>query len=128
MRMFLLAMIWTAAAVWSCTPVEKPGAARRAYNLITLSEIQKSSAATAYDLIYELRPNWLRGRGEKSIKYSGTAYPVVYINGNRFGPIEALRGIPRDNITEIEYLNSGEASLRLGMNHPSGAILVTVFR
>jgi hypothetical protein len=59
--------------------------------------------------------------------YAETAFPVVYVNGTRHGTIESLYTITVHNITEIRFLTSSEASNRLGLNHPSGAIMITMF-
>jgi hypothetical protein len=101
---------------------------RRAHNYIFEEEIVQNSSTDAYDLISRLRPHWLRGRGQKSYLNSAVSYPIAYVNGSRLGPIEQLRNVSAENITMVQYLNMSDATIRFGMNHPSGAILVTVFR
>ncbi|MFQ5769932.1 MAG: hypothetical protein ACE5HX_05315 [bacterium] len=99
---------------------------RRAHNYIYLEEIQKSAASNAYDLIRNLRPHWLRGRGIKSIKFQETSFPVVYVNDSRHGNIQSLTMISAHYIKEIQFLNAGDATFRFGLNHSSGAILITI--
>jgi hypothetical protein len=101
--------------------------ARSNRDIISAEEIQESGANNAYDLIRGLRPHWLQGRGRKSILHNEVSYPLVYVNGNEHGPIDSLWRISVENITKIQYLNPGDAANQLGMNHPSGAILITMF-
>lgn len=96
-------------------------------DLLTEDEIAASGAANAYDLIRNLRPHWLQGRGRKSIMFDSASVPVVYVNGNRYGDVNSLASISKDNITLIEFLNAGDATTLLGVNHPSGAIMITIY-
>lgn len=96
-------------------------------NHIFPEEIHRLQAANALELIKSLRPNWLHGRGAKSILFEEASYPVVYVNGNRLGDVSTLATLPADNITEMQYLNAGDATIRFGLNHPGGAILITIF-
>ncbi len=83
-------------------------------------EINEGKAANAYDLIRNLRPQWLRSFGINSI-----SYPNVYVDGFRGGDIHALSTIATQHIVEIQFFNSSEAFIRFGPDHPGGAILVT---
>ncbi|MDQ7052280.1 MAG: hypothetical protein Q9P14_05110 [candidate division KSB1 bacterium] len=129
MSFFKLSLIFVLLALCACAAPRNGEQATggRDRNLISLAEIQSSHASNAYDLIRELRPHWLRGRGQKSIKFASVAYPVVYVNGNRHGSVQSLYNLTTDNITEIQFLDPGDATVRFGANHPSGAILVTMF-
>ena len=50
----------------------------RASAVITEEEVRGSSATNAYDLVAQVRPSWLRGRGASNLR--GTVVlPVVYI-------------------------------------------------
>ena len=100
----------------------------RPRNILYQDEIMSSSATDAYEAIRSLRPHWLSGRGMKSVWGGGMAsYPTVYIDGFRHGDVNSLRSIRIDNISKIEYLNSGDATIRFGENNAGGAILVTMF-
>ena len=94
-------------------------------NVIHLAEIRRSGATNAFDLIKQLRPQWLLGRGTTSMRSSvEQSHPVVYTDGMLYGDINSLRTISVDHITEIKFLNPRDA-VELGMAHPNGAILIT---
>ena len=95
-------------------------------NLIIRPEIAASSAFNAYELINDLRPHWLRGRGARSLRASEAVYPVVYVNRIRRGDIRSLRNISVMDIKEIRFLNAGDATIAYGTGHPSGAIEITI--
>lgn len=97
---------------------------RYSRNYIALEEIRNSGAANAYELIQTLRPFWLRGRGRKSIRNQEASYPVIYVNGNKHGPIDTLYSISTENIKEIQYYSASEASIRFGLNHSGGVIMI----
>jgi len=108
-------------------PVQAPAAAaRRNPNLITAEELAASNAQNAYQAIQILRPAWLRTRGSGG--HAGPQTPVVYVDQNRFGSLQALVDINVTGIAEIRYMDSIEATNRFGTGHGGGAILVTYTR
>jgi hypothetical protein len=129
MRLFTLITLLSATTLAACSTSKDTYGRKPPYSrdFISQEEIHRSSATNAYDLIRTLRPHWLRGRGTKSIKYEQASYPVVYVNGARHGGIGSLSTISVENITRIRFLNAGDASNQLGMNHPSGAIMISLF-
>ena len=95
-------------------------------NYISLDEIKSSAAINAYDLINNLRPHWLRGRGPKSLnRYIETSLPSIYLDGIHFGNIQSLASISVESIVVIQLLGASEATIKLGGYNPSGAILIT---
>lgn len=96
-------------------------------NYIFADEIRRSVATNAYDLIESLRPHWLRGRGPKSVRVRMASNPIVYVDGLRHGYVSALISLPVHNIVEIQYMSSGDATIRFGIDHPGGAILISMF-
>ena len=110
----------------STTNPTKTKGVRYSRNYISSEEIRKNLASSAYELIRRLRPHWLSGRGSMSIRFPETAYPVVYVNSNRHGDIASLSWITPDHITEIRFLNAGDASNRFGLDHAGGAILIEI--
>ena len=112
----------------ACVATDRSHSVRRSHdtrNTIFPEEIRNSAAIDAYDLIRTTRPHWLRGRGRKSFFNERASYPVVYVDDSRHGGLESLSTISVEDITVIQFLDSGDATLRFGMNHPSGAILIT---
>lgn len=124
-NIFLLLIV---VGFYSCASTSNSNIiARRDRNYIYEEEIVTDTSTNAYDLISKLRPQWLRGRGQKSRYNTAASYPMVYVNGSRLGAIDQLTTIPAENITMVQYLNMSDATIRFGMNHAGGAILVTVF-
>jgi hypothetical protein len=92
-------------------------------NLISGEEVETSTTSNALQLVQALHPQWLRGHGQDSFQRPTSV--VVYQDGMRMGGADVLRNISRQSVAEIRYLNGIEAGQRWGMDHGSGAILVT---
>ena len=93
--------------------------------LITEDEISHSRATTAYDAIQRLRANFLSWRGETSFLGTSTQYPTVYVDGLKFGGIDALRAIPAAQVATIRLYRAWDAATRYGNSYTSGVIAVT---
>lgn len=102
---------------------------RRDPQLITENEVVASLAATAYELIHSLRPDFLTYRGETSFDRSRSLpYPTVYVDGQEFGPIGTLRNIPASQIATIRLYRSWEATTKFGSGNMGGVIAITTRR
>jgi len=131
MRILKVITIVCIAGMLACSSARDTGAKkiRRSQNVIYEEEIKKNTTTfNVFDLIQKLRPHWLRGRGQKSVLIQEASIPVVYVNRIRYGLIDSLHNISIADVTEIHYLNAGDAAFRFGPNHSGGAILITVFR
>lgn len=95
--------------------------------VISREEIESVEVQSAYGVIEELRPLWLRDRGATSIMEPGPRYPDVAVDGMilRRG-IEELRQINAVDIGFIRYVEPGEASMRFGMKRVRGVIEVVM--
>jgi len=93
-------------------------------DVIGPDEISASSATNAYDLISQVRPNWLRGRGTPNLRGSQAPLPVVYLDDRRQGALEILRTFPTGGVAELRYINATTATTRFGNGHAGGVILV----
>ena len=93
--------------------------------LITADEITYSRATTAYDAIQRLRANFLTLRGQTSFLATSSPYPSVYVDGLKFGGIDALRAIPAGQIATIRLYRAWDAAARYGTSNTSGVIAVT---
>jgi len=100
------------------------GSARGPANLLTRAEIETSSATTAFELIRELRPQFLRSRGVLSIEDPSAGYALVYMDNTFRGDLEALRTILVVDIDEVRYISSADATTRWGTGHAGGVIHV----
>lgn len=77
--------------------------------------------ASAMQVIQRLRPNWLRGRGATQVRGGEPPVPV-YVNNQRTS--NALTGYAARDIRELHFLDSINATQRLGTGHPHGAIII----
>jgi hypothetical protein len=90
---------------------------RGSRNHITFEEIDNLDVVDCYQAVQRLRPTWLVTR-------TG-AFPAVFNNGTQQpGGINALRGIPINDVEEIRFLSARDATTRFGTGYLSGAILV----
>lgn len=92
-------------------------------NIITADEIARSNASNAYEVVERLRPAFLRTRGAQSMQ---NQEPLVYIDGMRYGTLQALANVPAIGIVSIQYLNALDATQRFGIGHDGGAILIAM--
>lgn len=101
--------------------------ARRNRNLIALDEIQRASAGNAFDLIQSIRPQWFNIRGQHSIGdgTQGLDVLIVYMDNARLGGAQALRQVPVQSLTSLEFFDARAATYRWGNGHTHGAILVS---
>lgn len=100
-----------------------PGAPRPNPNLITRAEIDDVGPTSAFELIQELRPMWLRERG--AVSFTQETDLVVYLDGSRVGGRDELRNIYTYNIETVEFMDARRATNRYGPGHVNGAILIT---
>jgi hypothetical protein len=93
-------------------------------NVITASELAGSRAENAYQAIRHIRPELLRSRESGSLMLFGVRHPAVAVNNTLIGGVEALRSIPVDQVTQLEYLSAWEAGNRYGRTFRDGIMLV----
>jgi hypothetical protein len=96
---------------------------------ISEEEIRSSGARSLWQLLSEMRPQWLRSRGvdvlaprPDPLKTSGVR---VYLNGELLGGLDTLDEVMIDAVTRIEFLDATAAVLRWGAGNDDGAILLT---
>lgn len=85
-------------------------------------EIEDATAHVAWDLVRQLRPQWLTGRGVDSFRQPSEV--VVYVDNQRTGGPAMLQQLSITVIQEITFLDAITATQRYGTGHASGAILV----
>ena len=96
-------------------------------NTITREQIQDlTGVSSAYTVIEDLRPIWLRKRGNTSFLQEGEIR--VYQDNVSIGGVENLRNIHPDNIESIQFLDARRANFRFGPGHEHGVILVNTRR
>jgi hypothetical protein len=92
-------------------------------DVILPAEIQAASRETAYEAVLKLRPRFFMsnrsaGSGRPHIR------PSVVVEGGIIEPIEVLRSVPADIVTEIHFVEADEAQLKYGPAYTAGIILV----
>lgn len=114
------------AAFAACSSA--PAGQTRDRHRITVQEIESTHVGSAYDVVQALRPEYLRSRGVASLRTATPEYAVVYIDGVRAGGLNELRRVPREQLAEVRYLSSGDATTAYGTGHGGGAIMVSTKR
>lgn len=123
------ATVLLAAAAWACGSAGRPATGSSlSPDVILLEEIRQSSASNAYDLVAQVRPNWLRGRGTPSIRNRQVELPVVYLGDRPQGQPEILRTFAVHSLAELRYVNATTATTRYGDGHAGGVIQVILLR
>jgi hypothetical protein len=122
-RFALLAAVVIATACASTLP--EGAQAGRNPNLISLEEIQASTATNLHDLVSSARPAWLRTRSG----VGGSAGPdegvMIYLNQSRMGGIGELRQMELAGVTSLTFVDPAAATQRWGTGHARGAIVVS---
>jgi hypothetical protein len=124
-NLYLIALAGTIACASAGTGGGPPAADR---NVITQSELELTAGNNLYDVIEKLRPNFLRSRGQTSINTSGTEYPVVYVEGRKYGDLASLRSLIPSQVSEVRYYDASSAAARFGMISAPGVIDVSIKR
>src|SRR5215813_4062155 len=96
-------------------------------NVITTTEITPAML-TAYDVVRYRRPRWLFGRGAVPSDDGKPETPLVYLEGVRYGALDALNSINALDVAELRFLDARDATTRFGSGHTTGVILVTLRR
>lgn len=116
------------AIVLGCgsAPVSKESMPAGSRNLVEYEEIQaaRTPGWTAWDLISQVRPQFLRSRGAMSLRDAVHITAVVYLDNILYGDLEVLKTIASEPICRIEFINAADATTRFGTDHAGGAILI----
>jgi hypothetical protein len=87
-------------------------------------------AANAYQIIQRLRPQMLRIRGLASPmdRTGESVQPKVYLDNVEYGTLGQLQNLNANQIREIRFVNSRDATTRWGTGHMGGVILILTKR
>lgn len=89
-------------------------ASTRQSDLITQAEIDSTLGLTsALDAVQRLRPRFLRNSGARSVRATESG-PIVRVDNEMVGGVEALRSIGLNEIGEIRYYTAVDATARFG--------------
>ena len=120
----MIALLLTPAACAS-RPVgsESPaGSSRREF--IVREELNRGQWPNAYEMVRNLRPQWLRVRGPDTINGTPGGVQVV-LDDVRLGGTDALRNIPLSGIVYLQWLDGITASQRWGTGFGNGVVFVS---
>jgi hypothetical protein len=141
-RRYILASVSAAflltAGACASTGTAGSGGTKASSTRITKPEITASSASTAYDVVSQLHPDWLRPAssnlsgtlGASQTSGTGLRQPVVlvYLDGVRLGGTDQLRTLSAASVMSIEFVDSNRVSTVLrdiGTTTPDAAIMVS---
>ena len=93
-------------------------------NVITQDEIDASSASNVYDLIAQVRGDYLKDRGKVSIRTNQREKAVVFLNDQEYGVLETMRNIPLGRVSEIRYYPGTDAVNRFGAQYGGGVVML----
>jgi hypothetical protein len=106
----------------SATPARAERPRGRAANVLIEEEIARAAATDAYEVVYRLRPNWLRRRGPTTLRSPGSGEVTVYVDGVQFGDNAVLRSIPAGDVVGMAYFSAADATTRFG-GRQGGAVI-----
>lgn len=118
--LFPVMLICALAAACATTEAR---AERSGRNLLTRADVEASQQTTAYEVIRQERPTWLRVRGPNS--FTDMNPIVVYVDGMRYGGLEVLKTISTLVVARMRFYAASEAQSRFGLDHTNGAIEIT---
>lgn len=106
---------------------------RRNRDIITANEIEGVNVYNAWDLVQQLRPNWLRPRGIQTFatdvsNTNTSGYARIMVDDLPPRDLESLRDIRVVSILEVRYINPRDATLRYGTGYSGGLIKVITKR
>ena len=91
-------------------------------NVITRAEIRSVHAASIYDAIAQLRPQFLRDRGSVSIVGGERDVATVFLNSQAYGSISAMRQLPATDFSQVRYYSGIDAVTKFGRAYGGGVI------
>jgi hypothetical protein len=128
-------------AAGGCASAGTPKTSKSSPDRITTAEIEATSASSAYDVISQLHPDWLRPPAKAAMSgalgatQSGTRLRtplvVVYLDGVRYGGTDQLRSLSSSVLTSIEFVGPSRIAMvvrDLGTPAPDAAIMVSTKR
>jgi len=117
-RSWLLFTVLLSTACVRHTPlasVENP-------NVITEDEIRDNGAGTIYEVIAQLRPEYLRDRGPAALTGGARDVAIVFLNSQEYGPLSILNQVAASDISEVRYYSGIDAVIKFGRAYGNGVI------
>ncbi len=105
----------------------------RRFDVIESAELVRVRHLSALEAIRQLRPRWLHGRGPSIGVDGSTGQPTTergeervraYVDGIA-RDLELLDMLETEDVASMRFLNASDATMRYGIGHTGGAILIT---
>lgn len=93
-------------------------------DVITRPEINRAQWGDTYELVWNLRPRWVRIRAGDHLR-AARAEVQVYVDGTRLGGVTLLRGMPTSGIHRMQWVDPISAAGRWGSGHENGVIAIS---
>lgn len=130
MRGILVVLLTSSLAAFGCASSggAEDGSSGGSRNLITAEDLNDPAVQSlnALEAVDRLRPRWLRSR--TSSRGGGQTRPVVFLNGARYGGLDALQNIQVGDVEQIRFINARDATTRFGTGVQGGVIAVETRR
>ena len=113
----------TASTAAAATATRGTGASRY---LVTQEELVNLGDRTAYEVLQQLRPSFLRSRDQQT---SSNPYPApvdVFVDGGRTEGLDALKNIRASTVKEMRFYEPQDANTKFGTGHNGGVIAVVL--
>ena len=93
---------------------------------LSREEMLEAHFTNVYDAVASLRSAWLTVRGTDS--FAQTSQVVVYFDSTRLGGVGELGGVMVNQVASIRHYNGVDATMRFGVGHSAGVILLSSYR
>ena len=94
--------------------------------LVTEQELTNAGDRSAYEVLQQVRPSFLRSR---DIQTTSNPYPApvdVFVDGGRTEGLDALKNIRASTVKEMRFYEPQDANTKFGTGHNGGVIAVTL--
>jgi hypothetical protein len=121
---FLTALLLLATSTTAACHQRREG--RRDTELLTRQEMVENHFTNLHEAVSSLRAYWLNVRGTDS--FSQPSQIWVYFDQTRLGGVDELRAITVSSVVWARHYNGVDATMRWGVGHSAGVILVSSVR
>jgi hypothetical protein len=121
-RASLMLILGTVAALGCASSGGATGeTASRNSNVILREEIAATNMGNMADVIQQLRPQYLRSRGQTSINLPADQI-AVYMDNVHMGTTSVLSTIGAGGVIRVEFVRGAETGFKFGLDHQAGVI------
>ncbi|HEX6747485.1 MAG TPA: hypothetical protein VF092_09380 [Longimicrobium sp.] len=115
----------TAAATSPADPTAAVSRMRSRRDVLTRDEIEATHAASAFDVVRRLRPQWMHNRGGPIADPDGSVEVQVFVNGQPVGSVNVLKEYTIMQIENMRWVDPIRARGTYGPGNGRGVITVT---